>query len=65
MTRPHANIVQFYQALKTTNNVYMFLELCDQGDLKHFLKTRKQKRMVEDEARHVIKDVLKGLRHLS
>ena len=27
--KPHPNIVRFHKALRTQNNVYMFLELCD------------------------------------
>jgi serine/threonine-protein kinase ULK/ATG1 len=40
ITKSHPNIVRFYKALRTQNNVYMFLEFCDQGDLKHFIATR-------------------------
>jgi serine/threonine protein kinase len=64
MRIPHSNVVAFYQALRTNNNVYMFLELCDYGDLKKFIKrwctTQKRKRdvLVESEAKYVLRNLV-------
>ena len=65
--QPHCNIVTFYQAYRTTNNVYLFLELCDQGDLNQFIKKRNSSnfKLSECEAKYILRDVVRGLRHLS
>ena len=34
----HPNIIKLKQAVKTANNIYLFTEYCDYGDLKTFIK---------------------------
>ena len=41
--KPHPNIVVLYAALQTKSNLYLFMEYCDQGDLKDFIKSRSPK----------------------
>lgn len=36
----HPNIVKLHYATRTTNNLYMFLEYCADGDLKKLLEKR-------------------------
>lgn len=35
---PHKNIVECYDIVKTLDSIYIFLELCDSGDLRSILK---------------------------
>lgn len=66
MQQTHPNIVAFHAALKTSNNVYIFLEYCDSGDLKQFIKKRSAARtLTEADAKYVLRDIVRGLRHLS
>jgi serine/threonine protein kinase len=34
----HPNIIRLHQASRTQNNLYLFTDYCDQGDLKGFMK---------------------------
>ena len=34
----HPNIIRLFSALKTENNLYIFTDYCDEGDLKGFIK---------------------------
>ena len=64
--KTHPNIVTLNAVLHTSNNLYIFMEFCDQGDLKQFIKRRSASNFLpEEEARHILLDVVKGLSHLS
>ena len=64
--KTHPNIVTLHAVLHTTNNLYIFMEYCDQGDLKQFIEARTpQKFLSEAEARYILHDIVKGLSHLS
>jgi len=62
----HPSIVRFYKALQTANNLYLFMEYCDKGDLKEFIATRAPLtgKLPEHEARFILCQVLCGLKHL-
>ena len=36
----HRNVVTFHRAVQTSQNLYIFLELCDQGNLTEFIERR-------------------------
>lgn len=36
----HPNIIKLYSAIKTINNLYLFMEFCEFGDLKAFIQKR-------------------------
>ena len=58
----HPNIVKLYKSTESKNNLYLFMEYCDVGDLKQFVKRRfKSGRLGEEEARYVMRDVIRGL----
>lgn len=38
----HPNIVQLYDVKKSSNNIYLFQELCDKGSLQDVLNNRKK-----------------------
>lgn len=67
--KPHTNIVTLIAGLQTRSNLYLFMEYCDQGDLKDFIANRKapERRsfLSEAESRYVLRDVVRGLAHLS
>ena len=37
------NIVGFYDVMESSNNYYIIQELCDGGDLEHYLKKQPNK----------------------
>lgn len=41
MCGSHPNIVDFHDLKKTTNNIYVIMEYCDQGNLKDYIKNNK------------------------
>lgn len=43
----HPNIVRLYDVARTSNYLYMFLEFCQDGDLKEFLSKKEEKRLSE------------------
>ena len=46
------NLVQIFDILRSTNNLYIVLEYCRHGDLEGFLK--KKRRLTETEATEVL-----------
>lgn len=49
------NIVGFYDVMESSNNYYIIQELCDDGDLEHYLKKQPNKSLSEKEAIRVLK----------
>jgi serine/threonine-protein kinase ULK/ATG1 len=47
-TCDNVNIMKLYDLKKTSNNFYLMLEYCNEGDLSQYLKERKT--LTEDEA---------------
>lgn len=60
----HPNIIALYDVLKTTNNTYIFTELCTGGDLETFLRKvgRAQEGILRTWASQLI-DVFTVLKH--
>ena len=56
------NIIKCYDVLNTTNNIYLILDYCDGGDLKTYLK--KHKRLSEEKALNIVKQILNGYHEL-
>lgn len=56
----HPNICRLIKAITTQDKLYLVMELCEEGDLDGFLKKRGG-RLLEHEARHVVRDILRGL----
>lgn len=36
----HPNIVKFHYFSETANNIYLFMEYCEGGDLSHYITTK-------------------------
>jgi len=60
----HPNVVKFHNALKSRNNLYVILELCDMGDLQGFLKRGKTK-LTEKEAKFVMQQMVAAFSYLT
>ena len=58
----HPNIVRLYDVLNTTNNVYIITEYCNGGTLDDLL--RKEKKLNENQAVFVMKDLLNGFQEI-
>jgi serine/threonine protein kinase len=68
----HPNIIRLHKALRTRNNLYLFTDYCDKGDLKTFIKSigmqedgRIGGRLSESEARYVISQVVESMKFLN
>ncbi len=77
----HPNIIRLHQASRTKNNLYLFTDYCDQGDLKGFMKRVCSKRLPliinqdnkasssfrfkEHEARYIMTHVVEGMKFLN
>ncbi|CAD8075624.1 unnamed protein product [Paramecium sonneborni] len=56
------NIVRLIDVLQSVNNTYIVTEFCNGGDLREYLKRRKQ--IPENDAINVLKDLLHGIKAL-
>ena len=63
----HKNVVYLHRDIESVNNLYLFMELCDQGDLERFIRKRSGDRQIlsEAEAQYVMRDIVSGLTHLN
>ena len=57
------NIVQMFDAARTSRNLYMFLEYCKDGDLNDLLM-RRQNRITEGESIQIISQIVQGFKKL-
>lgn len=59
----HPSILELYTFFEDKNYVYLVLELCNNGEMQRYLKSR-QKSFDEDETRHFLKQVIDGMIYL-
>lgn len=64
MSIKHDNILRFLEAKKTTNNIYIFFEFCNGGDLRRFLDIKGGK-LDEKVTKVIIRQIGEGLNHLN
>lgn len=64
MSIKHDNILRFLEAKKTANNIYIFFEFCNGGDLRRFLEAKGGK-LDEKVTKVIISQIAKGLNHLN
>jgi serine/threonine-protein kinase ULK/ATG1 len=43
----HNNVVKLHDVARTSNYLYMFLEYCQDGDLKEYMMKKQEKRLSE------------------
>ncbi|CAI2362020.1 unnamed protein product [Moneuplotes crassus] len=60
----HDNIIRFLEAKKTSNNIYIFMELCNGGTLRRFLDLQDGK-LEEELVQKITKQIAEGLNHLN
>lgn len=58
----HKNVVKFMDVYQTQNNMYIFTEYCNDGDLQHYLK--KRGKLHEKEAVKILRELLGGYQYL-
>ena len=56
------NIVGLLDVKKSSNNIYLFVELCNKGSLEDILN--KRKKIPESEAFDILKQLVNGYKHL-
>ncbi len=56
------NIIKLYDMKKTSNNYYLILEYCNEGDLDGYVKKRKF--LTEEESIEILCEVINGFHHL-
>lgn len=61
-TCDNPNIIKLYDIKKTSNNVYVILEYCNEGDFDQYVK--KKKYLTEEEALDFLAQILNGFRVL-
>ncbi|KAJ8336216.1 hypothetical protein SKAU_G00395590 [Synaphobranchus kaupii] len=59
----HPSILELYNYFEDSNYVYLVLEMCHNGEMSQCLKDRK-KPFTEDEARHFMHQIVKGMLYL-
>ncbi|XP_066589656.1 serine/threonine-protein kinase PLK4 [Prorops nasuta] len=57
----HPAVLEVYTYFEDSNYVYIVLELCHNGELQRYLKMQGTKALPEDQAAHIIKQVVSGL----
>ncbi|XP_012235642.1 serine/threonine-protein kinase PLK4 [Linepithema humile] len=60
----HPAILELYRYFEDRNYVYLVLELCHNGEFQRFLKTQGAKALSEENAAHIIRQVVQGLLYL-
>jgi calcium-dependent protein kinase len=60
----HANIIRLEEVYQSDTHLYLVQELCTGGDLFDVLKSRKNRRLSEDESRCLIKQILAAVKYL-
>ena len=58
--KQHTNLMHMHRSFETSRNYYLVLDLCEGGDLNHFMRKNKIKNFGEAEAIFIMKQVIKG-----
>ncbi|KAK5916766.1 hypothetical protein CgunFtcFv8_011716 [Champsocephalus gunnari] len=59
----HPSILELYNYFEDSNYVYLVLEMCHNGEMSRYLKEQ-ETAFAEDEARHFMHQILKGMLYL-
>ena len=60
----HPSVLELYNYFEDSEFVYMVMELCDNGNLYHYMKNRPKQYLEEDEARSLLYQMVQGLLYL-
>ena len=58
----HPNVVKLYETFDTKNHKLLIMELCAGGDLLNYVW--KRRRLKEDYAKYIFKQIIDGLIHI-
>ena len=61
-TCDNINIIKLYDIKKTSNNIYLMLEYCNEGDLMQYMKQKKK--LSEEEAVEILVQILNAFKTL-
>ncbi len=57
----HKNVVRLYESFETAQHIVFVMEVCGAGDLLTYV--RRRRKLKEDVAKHVFKQICEGLRY--
>ena len=57
----HPNIVKIFEAFETDDNVYLVMEYVGGGSLHSYLKERTDRRLEEEDAKRIFKQIMTAL----
>lgn len=60
----HPNIMHLYEFLESTNNYYLVMNVCNNGDMSGYMKKRGITHFNEQEALHYLKQIAMAFREL-
>ncbi len=60
----HANIVEYQQAIRQGNNIWLFMEFCENGDLDHYMRNHHHELNDIRPKCHIMLHIAKGLEYL-
>lgn len=58
----HPNIMHLFDFMESSNNYYLILQYCNNGDLEQYVK--KKHHLMEEEAIYFLKQIMNGFRVL-
>lgn len=59
----HPNILELYHFFEDSENVYLIMELCNNGELYQYLRNKKSP-LNEDDSRRFFHEIVKGVDYL-
>ena len=58
----HPNIIQIYDVVRLTDKMYIFLEICEHGDLKKLITEQKQKTFPENQVVAILSQIVESFK---
>lgn len=59
----HPNVIKLYEIIETPKEIYLVMELCKGGELFDYIN--KSKRLTEEEARRIFKQLISAIEYLA
>ena len=63
-TISHPNIIHLHELMESSNNYYLIIDYCNQGDFQTYLRNRKLACLPEKEAIYFLKQIMNGFKEL-
>lgn len=58
----HPNIIQIYDVMRLPDKMYIFLEICEEGDLKKLITENKQKIFPEKQVKSILSQIVESFK---